>query len=80
MISKLIGFYLLVDGIGSWLIYRKQKLLITKRRIFSLIPFVKVSRLKGVRIRTVKQSSFEHLFRFIRAGVGLGLLLAPLPF
>jgi hypothetical protein len=82
MISKLIGIYLLIDGIGSWWIYRKQKLLITKKKIISLCPFLrlKIKKLSGLRVRTVRQSNLEHLSRFIRAGIGLGLLLAPLPF
>lgn len=84
MLSRLIGLYLLIDGIGSWLIYRKQKLVITKKRVFSILPFIelKIKKLRksGITIRTFKQRNIEHLFRFVRAGIGLGLLIAPLPF
>jgi len=86
MLSKLIGLYLIIDGIGSWLIYRKQKLLITKKKIISLYPLLKlklkrIGRLKKIgKIRIVRQSHVEHISRFVRAGIGLGLLLAPLPF
>jgi len=83
MISKIIGAYLLIDGIGSWLIYRKQKIAIMKNRIISLYPLLKL-KLKNARKRfkiiEVRQSKTEHLVRFIRAGIGLGLILAPLPF
>jgi len=82
MISKLIGAYLLLDGIGSWLIYRKQKIAIMKNRIISLYPLLKLKlrKRKRFKIIEVRQSKTEHLVRFIRAGIGLGLILAPLPF
>ena len=84
MLTKVIGLYLIIDGIGSWLIYRKQKLIITKKKIISQIPLVKVNlkkfRKAEMKIRTFRQHNIEHLTRFIRAGIGLGLLIAPLPF
>jgi len=84
MLTKVIGLYLIIDGIGSWLIYRKQKLIITKKKIVSSIPLVKTNLKKfkkaEMKIRTFRQHNIEHFVRFVRAGIGLGLLIAPLPF
>ena len=82
MLSKIIGFYLVVDGIGSWLIYRKQKIAVMKNKIVSLCPLLKqkFGNIKKVKVLEVKQTKAEHLVRFIRAGIGFGLLIAPLPF
>jgi hypothetical protein len=77
MLSKLIGLYLVLDGIGSWLLYQKQKILLAKNKIVSLHPFNNC-KIKG-KIVFLKQSFVEHIPRILRVSCGLVLIALPLP-
>jgi len=85
MLTKLIGLGLVVDGIGSWLQYRKQKVLVTKNRIISLhwAHKLEYEKLPKGKVKFIEQSTFEHIPRWFRAMVGLtagiGLIVLPLP-
>ncbi|MEM5809455.1 MAG: hypothetical protein QW156_00955 [Candidatus Aenigmatarchaeota archaeon] len=80
MLTKIIGLYLIFDGIVSWLIYKRQKILILGKKIVSLYPFSKHHKIrnKGI-VKTVKQDLNEHLPRFFRVILGFTLVVTPLP-
>jgi len=87
MWTKLIGLFLIIDGIGSWLQYRKQKVLEMKNgKLISLhwAHKLELSKLPKGKIKFIKQSFYEHAPRFMRAvigiGLGAGLIILPVPF
>jgi hypothetical protein len=81
MLTKIIGTYLVLDGLFSWLLYKKQKILIMKRKIISLNPLnhKKVKVKKKGKIRIVRQDIAEHVPRFFRIVLGFTLIMTPLP-
>jgi len=72
----LIGTYLIIDGVCSWLEYRKQQLIMTKNKtLISMHWFHSLlnPKIEG-KMFEVEQSIFEHVPRFARIYCGIFLL------